>query len=55
MNGKKAKELRKTAKLQTVGMPEKEYETIRHYLDRKVLKKTCTRYVYQKLKKSYKN
>lgn len=63
MNGKKAKKLRKTARENSVGMPEVEYDlTQKHMINRPefdrpimcgtvVMKETCTRALYKQLKR----
>lgn len=63
MNGKKAKQLRKKAREYSIGMPEVEYDlTQKHLINYPglprpvmcgtvVLKDTCTRALYKKLKR----
>lgn len=63
MNGKKAKQLRKKAREYSIGMPEVEYDlTQKHMINRPefdrpimcgtvVMKDTCTRALYKKLKR----
>lgn len=63
MNGKKAKQLRKAARENSIGMPEVEYKLTRKHLIEHpnlpkpvmcgtvVMKDTCTRALYKKLKR----
>lgn len=53
MNGKKAKELRGFARMQTQGLAETRYAK-REYKRPIRLLPDCTRYVYQQLKRAYK-
>lgn len=55
MNQKKAKQLRKEARQQSIGMSEKVYSMIRHSHDTCKLKDGCTRKVYKELKKQFKS
>lgn len=50
MNNKKAKALRKLAREQTVGAPEREYKEGRP----RVLIRDCTRSFFKRVKKAYK-